>query len=103
QLRATTEAIDDAAFRVSRYLLMQLIVNSIYGLVIAIGLYFIGLPNALMWGFLATVLRFLPYVGPWIAAILPIVISLAEFPGWTQPMLVVGLFIANELISNNVF
>ena len=103
QLSNTTQAIDDAAYRVSRYLLMQLIINSLYGLVIAIGLFAIGLPNALLWGFLATVLRFIPYVGPWIAAIFPVALSLAVFDGWTRPLMVAGLFVVNELISNNVF
>ncbi|MEX2169089.1 MAG: AI-2E family transporter [Pirellulales bacterium] len=103
QLSNTTQAIDDAAYRVSRYLLMQLIINSIYGLVIAIGLFLIGLPNALLWGFLATVMRFVPYVGPWIAAIFPVALSLAVFEGWTRPLMVAGLFVVNELISNNVF
>ena len=103
QLSNTTQAIDDAAYRVSRYLLMQLIINSIYGLVIAIGLFAIGLPNALLWGFLATVMRFVPYVGPWIAAIFPVALSLAVFEGWTRPLMVAGLFVVNELVSNNVF
>ncbi|MEX0677417.1 MAG: AI-2E family transporter [Pirellulales bacterium] len=102
QLNVTTQALDDAAHRVSRYLLMQLIVNSAYGLVIAVGLFSIGLPNAFLWGMLTAVMRFVPYVGPWIAATLPIALSLAVFEGWTQPILVLALFIVNELISNNV-
>ena len=68
-LYLTTEALDDAARRVSRYLLMQLIVNVTYGVPLGIGLYFIGVPNALLWGVLATVLRFVPYVGPFIASL----------------------------------
>jgi hypothetical protein len=102
QLNVTTQALNDAAHRVSRYLLMQLIVNSAYGFVIATGLFFIGLPNAFLWGVLTALLRFVPYVGPWIAATLPIALSLAVFEGWTQPVLVLALFIVNELISNNV-
>jgi hypothetical protein len=81
---------------------MQLIINSAYGLVICIGLLLIGLPNALLWGVLTAVLRFVPYIGPWIAAMMPIAISLAVFDGWLQPALVLGLFIVNELVSNNV-
>src|SRR5690606_22274179 len=65
-------------------------------------LYFIGVPNALLWGLLAALLRFLPYVGPWIAALMPLAVSVAAFPGWTQAMLTAGLFIVCELISNNV-
>ena len=68
QLNIATQALDDAASRVSRYLLMQLIVNAAFGFVVAVGLFFIGLPNALVWGVLAAVLRFVPYIGPWIAA-----------------------------------
>ena len=102
QLNVATQALDDAAYRVSRYLLMQLIVNAAFGIVIAIGLFFIGLPNALVWGVLATVLRFVPYIGPWIAATIPIILAAALFEGWTRPLLVFGLFVVNELISNNV-
>ena len=71
QLHATTQALNDAGARVSRYLLMQLIVNVTYGLPIGIGLYFIGVPNPLLWGLMATVLRFIPYIGPWLAAAVP--------------------------------
>lgn len=102
QLNLTTQALDDAASRVSRYLLMQLIINTVYGIVIAIGLALIGLPNALLWGALTAVLRFVPYVGPWIAAVIPIAVSLAVFDGWTKPLLIFALFMGNELISNNI-
>ena len=102
RLNVTTQALDEAASRVSRYLLMQLIINAAYGLVICVGLLFIGLPNAFLWGTLTAVLRFLPYIGPWIAAIMPVAISLAVFDSWLQPALVIVLFIVNELISNNV-
>jgi hypothetical protein len=67
RISATTRAMDDAGQRVSRYLLMQLLVNVTYGTVIAIGLYFIGVPNAVLWGAFGTVLRFIPYIGPWVA------------------------------------
>lgn len=103
QLSVTTQALDDAARRVSRYLLMQAIINSLYGVVIAIGLSLIGLPNAILWGILATLLRFVPYVGPWIAAVMPIVLSLAVFDGWSRPVMVIALYVVNELISNNFF
>lgn len=101
RLNVTTQAIDDAASRVSRYLGAQLVVNVTYGIPIGIGLYFIGVPNAILWGLLAIVLRFIPYIGPWIAAAFPILLSIAVSPGWTQPMLTIGLFIVIELISNN--
>lgn len=102
RLNLTTQALDDAAGRVSRYLLMQALINTAYGLVICIGLSVIGLPNALLWGVLTAVLRFVPYIGPWIAALMPIAIALAVFDGWFQPLAVVALFVVNELLSNNV-
>jgi hypothetical protein len=102
RLYLTTQALDDAGARVSRYLLAQLIVNVTYGIPIALGLYFIGIPNAVLWGLLATILRFIPYVGPWIAAFFPIVLSLAVSASWNTPILTIGLFLVIELISNNV-
>jgi predicted PurR-regulated permease PerM len=101
-ISATTRAMDDAAQRVARYLLMQCIVNATYGLAIGVGLYFIGVPSAFVWGVLATVLRFIPYVGPWIAAAFPIALSFAVTRDWTTPLYTVGLFVFIELLSNNV-
>jgi predicted PurR-regulated permease PerM/methylmalonyl-CoA mutase cobalamin-binding subunit len=102
RISATTRAMDDAAHRVSRYLLMQLIINVTYGVVVAIGLYFIGVPNAAVWGAFGTVLRFVPYVGPWIAAIFPTLLALAVSPHWTMPILTIALFAVLELLVNNV-
>jgi len=102
RISATTHALDDAAHRVSRYLLMQLLVNVTYGTVIAVGLSIIGLPNALLWGAFGTVLRFIPYLGPWIATILPTMLALAVSPAWTMPVLTLALFVGLELILNNV-
>ncbi len=102
RMTATARAMDDAGARVSKYLLMQIVVNVTYGIPVAVGLYFIGVPNAILWGALATVLRFIPYIGPWIAAAFPILLSLASSPGWMAPLLTIGLFVALELISNNV-
>ena len=102
RISATTRAMDDAGARVTRYLLMQLVVNVTYGIAVAIGLYFIGVPNAVLWGACATVLRFIPYVGPWIGAAIPIALSLAVSPGWIMPLLTLGLFVVLELLSNNV-
>jgi predicted PurR-regulated permease PerM/methylmalonyl-CoA mutase cobalamin-binding subunit len=101
-ISATTRGLDDAAGRVARYLLMQLIVNATYGVAVGVGLYFIGVPSAFVWGVLATVLRFIPYVGPWIAAAFPVALSLAVSDTWTLPLLTVGLFVVLELLSNNV-
>lgn len=102
RLDATTGAIDDAGSRISRYLLMQLIINVTYGLPVAIGLWLFGVPGALLWGLLAALLRFIPFLGPWLAASMPILLSLAVFEGWYLPLAVVGLFVALELFSNNV-
>lgn len=102
RISATTRAMDDAGHRVSRYLLMQLLVNVTYGTVIAIGLYFIGVPNAVLWGAFGTVLRFIPYIGPWVATILPTLLALAISPHWTVPILTIALFAGLELLLNNV-
>ena len=101
-LQTTVQAMDDAGQRVSRYLLMQLVINASYGIPIGVGLYFIGIPNALLWGVLATLLRFIPYAGPFIAALFPIALSIAVDPGWSMLAWTVGLFVVAELISNNV-
>src|SRR6185312_302358 len=94
--------INDAAARVSRYLVMQLIVNLSYGIPIGIALYFVGVPNAILWGLLAAVLRFIPYLGPFLAALFPIALAIAVDPGWTMLFWVIGLFLMAELVSNNV-
>jgi predicted PurR-regulated permease PerM/methanogenic corrinoid protein MtbC1 len=101
RLNVTTQALDEAAHRVSRYLLMQSLVNTGTAVAVGVGLLLIGVPNALLWGLLAGILRFIPYVGPWVAASLPVLMSLAVFPGWLQPALALGLFLGIELISNN--
>lgn len=102
RLRLTTEAIDEAGRRVSRYLIAETMVNAGYGIITATGLYFIGIPNAVLWGILAALLRFLPYIGPWMSAAGPILLSLAITDGWREPMLTCGLFITMELIGNNL-
>ena len=102
RISSATQAMDDAGARVFRYLFMQLVVNVSYGIPVAIGLYFIGVPNAVLWGACATVLRFIPYLGPWIAAAIPVALSLAVSPSWMMPLLTIGLFVLLELLSNNV-
>ncbi len=101
-MHSTTEAINDAARRVGRYLRMLFVVNATYGIAIAVGLGLIGVPGAMTWGVLGFSLRFLPYLGPWIAAVTPILVSIATSVGWTQPLLVVGWYVIVELVSNNV-
>ena len=70
---------------------------------LALGLFLIGLPNAFLWGLLAAVFRFVPYVGPWIAAVFPIALSLAVFETWTQPLLVLGLFAVMSFASGRLY
>lgn len=98
----TTDALDDAASRVSRYLLMLCVVNGSYGLIIAAGLWLIGVPAAALWGLLCALLRFIPYIGPWIAAAFPILLSVAVGESWWMPVLTVSMFVVVELVSNNV-
>ena len=83
-------------------MLLQLVVNSAYGLVIGLGLYFLGIPNAALWGMTATVLRFVPYAGPPLAAVMPILLSLAVFPGWLHALATVSLYLILELVVGNV-
>jgi hypothetical protein len=101
-LHRTTAALQDAGRRVGQYLLMQLVVNITYALPVGIGLWLIGVPNAPLWGLLALVLRFVPYIGPIVASILPLILALAVDPGWTMLFWTATLFIALELVSNNV-
>jgi len=102
RLTFTTRALEEAGQRISRYLLMQTMINSSFGLAVGLALYLIGVPYAVLWGFFAAVLRFIPYVGPFAAAIMPSALSLAVFEGWLWPILVVGIFVALELTCNMV-
>jgi predicted PurR-regulated permease PerM len=102
RLTVTTKAFDEAGRRVSRYLLMQSLINLLFGVGVAVGLYLIGVPYVLLWACAAAALRFIPYVGPWVAAIAPVLVSLAVFEGWARPFLVVALFLGLELTTNLV-
>jgi len=102
EVTVTTQTLEDAANRVSRYLLVQLIINATFGVPIGIGLYFIGVPNAILWGILAATLRFVPYIGVFIAAAGPIALSMAISTGWRAPILTAGLFAVLELFINYV-
>jgi predicted PurR-regulated permease PerM len=101
-LNVMTQALQDAGDRVSRYLVLQLIVNAGFGVIIGIGLHVIGVPNALLWGVLAALLRFLPYIGAPMSAVLPILLSLAVFDNWTRPAATIGLYLVVELIVANL-
>jgi predicted PurR-regulated permease PerM len=102
RLTTTTRALEEASQRISRYLLMQSIINVFFGVTVAIALWLIGLPYALLWGFLAAMLRFIPYVGPWAAAIMPSALSMIVFEGWLWTALVVAVFLVLELINNMI-
>ena len=98
RLAETTRAFDEAAARISRYLVTYSGLNAGFGVTIALGLFFLGMPFALVWGFFAAMLRFSPYVGAWAAALIPIATSLAVFDGWMKPLLIAGLFAVTELL-----
>ena len=102
RIATTTKAMDEAAQRISHYLTMQTLINGMFGLGVALGMLAIGLPHAFLWGALAAVLRFIPYVGPWAAAVLVSLAGLAVFDGWLQPLLIVALFVVLELFTNLV-
>jgi hypothetical protein len=101
-LHRTTQAITDAAERVSRYLLMQTILNAAFGVVIGIGLWVIGVPNPILWGIMAMVLRYVPFIGPIIAAVFPLSLSVAVDPGWTMLAWTAALFLVVELIVEHM-
>jgi predicted PurR-regulated permease PerM len=97
-LHRTTVAMDEAGRRLSRYFLTQLGLNAGFGIIVGVGLYFIGVPNPLLWGILGVLLRFVPYVGSWIAAALPVVLAAAVEPGWSMAIWTAVLYAVTELI-----
>jgi predicted PurR-regulated permease PerM len=101
RVNATTRMLDDASQRVSRYLLRQLVINAAFGTVAAVGLYFIGVPNPFLWGLVAALLRYVPYLGIWIAAAMPAVLAFAVEPGWVKVPIVFGLYFGIDLIMYN--
>jgi len=101
QLNVMTQALDDATQRVSRYLLMQVIVNVFFGLLCGIGLYLIGIPYAALWGSVAGILRIVPYVGAFVSGLLPFTLALAVFDSWVPPLMVFLVFAALELVTSN--
>lgn len=101
KLALTSKAIEDISDRISRYIGMVAMVNGGFGLVLTIGLLVLHVPYALLWGFIAATLRFLPYIGPWVGAIFPITMSLALSEGWGQPISVFVFVAVVELVTNN--
>lgn len=100
-LQLTTTALDDAASRLSRYLLLQTIVNATFGTIIGVGLWLIGVPNPGLWGLVAGMFRFVPYIGVPVAAVLPVALSIAVDPGWSKVIWTLGLFTGVELVTGN--
>ena len=101
-LGRTTQGLDDAGHRLSRYLLTQTAINAGVGVLVGAGLWFIGVPNPALWGILSMLLRFVPYIGPIIAAAFPAALALAVDPGWSMMFWTVGLFLAVELVTGYV-
>jgi predicted PurR-regulated permease PerM len=96
-IHVTTQALGEVSGRVSRYLLMQMLVNSCFGIPFGIALYLIGLPNAALWGLLAIALRFIPYAGAWVAAALPAFVAFAISDDWSMMAWTLGVFLALEV------
>jgi predicted PurR-regulated permease PerM len=101
-LQRTTAALDDAAARLSRLFLNQLLINTGFGVMIGIGLWIIGVPSPVLWGILAAVLRFVPYIGSFIAAAFPLVLAIAVDPGWSMLAWTAILFFAVEPVVGQV-
>ena len=101
RISVMTQALQDAATRISQYLLFQAAVNAAYGTFFGFGLFLIGVPNATLWGVLAALLRIIPYVGTATSLILPLIVSVAIFSSWSQPLLILALFLTLELTSTN--
>ena len=102
-LHRTTAAMDDAARRLSRYFLIQLGLNATFGVVISLGLWGIGVPSPLLWGIFAALMRFVPYIGSFIAGALPVVLAAAVDPtGWSMALMTLGLFLITEPLWGHV-
>ncbi len=101
-LHRTTMALDDAGARLSRYFVAQLAVNTCFGIIIGVGLWLLDIPSPLLWGLLATVLRFVPYIGPILAAVVPVALGAAIDPGWTTAALIAVYFVIVESLIGYV-
>ena len=101
RLNLMTQALDDAILRVSRYLMLQFLVNAGFGICWGIGLYLIGVPYAALWTTVTALFRIVPYLGSMVGGVLPLILSLAVFDTWMQPLLVLLLFAFLELVTAN--
>ena len=98
----TTAAIDDAAHRLSRLFLTQLIINSGFAIIIGLGLWRIGVPSPFLWGILAGILRFIPYIGSILGLVFPVVLALSVDPGWSMVLWTLALFLSLEALTSQV-
>src|SRR6516162_7241175 len=98
----TTAAIDDAAHRLSRLFLTQLIINSGFAVIIGLGLWWIGIPSAFLWGILAGILRFIPYIGSILGLVFPVALALSVDPGWSMVLWTLALFLSLEALTSQV-
>jgi predicted PurR-regulated permease PerM len=101
-MHRTILAMNDAARRLSRYFLIQLALNSGFGAFIAMGLWFAGLPSPLLWGILAGLMRFVPFIGSFIAVLPPFLLALAAAPGWSLALVVLALFLVSDMAMGQV-
>lgn len=101
-LQRSTAAVTDAASRLSKYFLRQVLINSAFGLFITFGLWLIGIPTPIVWGILATLMRFVPYIGSYIAAAFPLLLAIVVDPGWGTFLLTGSLYLVSELIMGQV-
>ncbi|MDB6179936.1 AI-2E family transporter [Paracoccus fistulariae] len=101
-LHRSTDTLEEAGKRISKYLLMQVLVNVAYAVPLGLGLFLIGVPGWLLWAVLASVLRFIPYVGPMLSAIFPVALAFAVDPGWNMVLMTIALIVTLEAISGNI-
>lgn len=101
-VHAATDAMDEASGRIGRYLRMQFLINACYAVPMGLGLWWIGVPAAALWGFVAAVMRFVPYVGPIVSAVFPIALAFAVSPDWSMVLWTIGLIVALEAVCGNL-
>ena len=101
-LHRTILAMNDAARRLSRYFLFQLLLNGSFGVVIGLTLWWAGLPNPMLWGILAGLMRFVPFIGVFIALVPPLLLAVAVVPGWGLAIVVLGVFVGCELVMGQI-
>jgi predicted PurR-regulated permease PerM len=101
-IQRTTAALDDAGKRLSRLFLTQIVFNAVFGLAIGLGLEFIGVPSAPLWGLIAMIMRFVPYIGALLSAVFPLILAAAVGPGWQMLILTATLFVVLEFFAGHV-